>query len=244
MKKIAILQSNYIPWKGYFDLIASVDEFILYDDMQYTRRDWRNRNQVKTSQGVQWITVPVKVKGKYEQTIKDTEIDGTDWQIKHWRTLLANYRKAPFFSEVATIIEPLYLCRTYSNLSTLNRTFIEVICDYLRIDTVISNSWDYVLTPGKTERLASLCEQAGGTEYVSGPAARGYINPQVFENMNLKLTWFDYSGYAPYPQLWGEFTHGVTILDLLFNCGKKAETFMRFGPEINLTPLPGGSTTT
>src|SRR3990172_2397370 len=98
-KKIAIVQSNYIPWKGYFDMIAAVDEFILYDDMQYTRRDWRNRNQIKTPQGQQWLTVPVKVKGKYLQTIRETEINGTDWAEAHWTGIAQNYRRAPHFEE-------------------------------------------------------------------------------------------------------------------------------------------------
>lgn len=228
MRRVAILQSNYIPWKGYFDMIAAVDEFILYDDMQYTRRDWRNRNQIKTPQGVQWITVPVKVKGKYHQTIRETEIDGVEWQSAHWKTIAQNYRRAPCFDEVAAIFEPLYLQETYSSLSALNRTFIEAVCRYLDIHTKISNSWDYNLLDGKTERLADLCAQAGGTEYISGPSAKGYIDAQVFAERNIKLTWFDYEGYPEYPQLWGAFTHGVTILDLLFNCGKDAPRYMRF----------------
>lgn len=228
MKKIAILQSNYIPWKGYFDMIAAVDEFILYDDMQYTRRDWRNRNQIKTPQGVQWITVPVKVKGKYDQKIRETELDGTDWASSHWKTLVQNYLRAPHFKEIASWLELLYCAEPDTHLSQLNRRFIQAICDYLGIKTVISNSWDYPLVEGKTERLAALCAQAGGTEYISGPAAKGYIEENVFTEHGIKLTWFDYSGYPEYPQLWGEFNHGVTILDLLFNCGKSAPRFMRY----------------
>jgi hypothetical protein len=228
MKKIAILQSNYIPWKGYFDMIAAVDEFILYDDMQYTRRDWRNRNQIKTPNGVQWLTVPVQVKGKYHQKIKDTEIDGTDWVVVHWKALVQNYSRAPYFGEISTWLEPLYHSSLYTHLSDLNRRFIEAICNYLGINTVISNSWDYTMLEGKTERLADLCVQAGGTEYISGPAARDYIEENIFTERGIKLTWFDYSGYPEYPQLWGEFNHGVTILDLLFNCGKDALQYMRF----------------
>lgn len=227
MKKIAILQSNYIPWKGYFDLIGSVDEFILYDDMQYTRRDWRNRNQIKTSQGVQWLTVPVRVKGKYDQKIRDTEIDGSDWAVAHWKALAQNYARAPHFAEIAAWLEPLYLAASYTHLSELNRRFIEAVCAYLKIDTVISDSRDYTLAEGKTERLADLCAQAGGTEYVSGPSARDYVDESVFERSGIQLTWFDYAGYPKYPQLWGEFAHGVTVLDLLFNCGKDAGRFMR-----------------
>jgi len=228
MKKIAILQSNYIPWKGYFDLIAAADEFILYDDMQFTRRDWRNRNQVKTPQGLAWLTVPVRVKGKYHQAIRETEIEGRDWASSHWKSLVLNYRKAACFDEIAAILEPIYLNSTHGFLSPLNRAIIEVICGYLGIKTSITNSWDYNLIEGKSDRLADLCLQAGGTEYISGPAAKNYIDEDVFSERGLKLTWFDYQGYREYPQLWGEFVHTVSILDLLFNCGKESPAYMRF----------------
>ncbi|WP_347903243.1 WbqC family protein [Pseudomonas purpurea] len=227
MKKIAIVQSNYIPWKGYFDMIAAVDEFILYDDMQYTRRDWRNRNQIKTPQGLQWLTVPVKVKGKYHQTIFETEIEGSDWAAVHWKSLQQNYRRTACFEEVSTWLEPLYL-GSYTRLSELNRAFLERICKYLGIITVISNSSDYTLSDGKTERLADLCVQAGATEYISGPAARDYVEPDVFSERGVELSWFDYSSYPEYPQLWGDFSHNVTILDLLFNCGKETPHYMKF----------------
>lgn len=228
MRRVAILQSNYIPWKGYFDMIAAVDEFILYDDMQYTRRDWRNRNQIKTPQGVQWLTVPVLVKGRYLQTIRETRIDGTDWSAHHWRSLVQNYRQAPHFLAVAPWLEPIYLGPPFVHLSQLNRALIEAICGFLEIRTTITNSWDYQLQDGRTERLAGLCAQAGATEYVSGPAAREYVDERVFHDAGIQLTWFDYTGYPEYPQLWGPFVHGVTILDLLFNCGKDAHRYMRY----------------
>lgn len=227
-RKVAIVQSNYIPWKGYFDMIAAVDEFILYDDMQYTRRDWRNRNQIKTPQGKQWLTVPVRVRGRYHQKIRDTEIDGSDWASDHWKALVQNYRRALHFDEIAGWLEPLYLVESYSHVSQLNRRFIDAVCDYLGIKTTISNSWDYCIRDGKTERLVDLCAQAGGTEYISGPAAKGYIEGSAFAEHGIKLTWFDYAEYLEYPQLWGKFDHGVTILDLLFNCGKDAPGYMRY----------------
>jgi hypothetical protein len=227
MKKVAILQSNYIPWKGYFDIIAAVDEFILYDDMQYTRRDWRNRNLIKTPQGPQWVTVPVKVKGRYHQTIRETELDGTEWEETHWKALTQNYRRAPHFDEVATLFEPHYLHRQHTHLSVLNRELIEAVCAYLNVTTKISNSWNYTLIPGKSERLADLCAQAGGAEYISGPAAKDYIDQRVFTDRGIKVSWFDYGTYPEYPQLWGEFTHDVTILDLLFNCGMDAPRYMK-----------------
>ena len=226
MKKVAIVQSNYIPWKGYFDLIAAVDEFILYDDMQYTRRDWRNRNQIKTPQGVQWLTVPVRVKGKYSQTIRETEIEGCDWAETHWKALCMNYRRAPHFELFAQRLEPFYRSN-YSHLSHLNRALIEFVCSELGIRTRITNSWDYNLSEGKSERLADLCRQAGATEYISGPAARDYIDEAAFTGRNVKLTWFDYGGYPEYRQLWGSFEHGVTVLDLLFNCGADAPRYMK-----------------
>lgn len=228
MKKIAILQSNYIPWKGYFDIIAHVDEFILYDDMQYTRRDWRNRNQIKTPQGVQWLTVPVLVKGKYHQKIRETQINGDDWASDHWKILLQNYCRTPYFSQIASWLKPLYLEQNFTHLSQLNRHFIEAICKYLSIETVITNSWDYALLNERSERLADLCLQAGGTEYISGPAAKDYLDEKIFLDFGIKVTWFDYDGYLSYPQLWGEFTHSVTILDLLFNCGENSRQYMKY----------------
>lgn len=226
-KRVAVVQSNYIPWKGYFDLIAAVDEFILYDDMQYTRRDWRNRNQIKTPQGLIWLTVPVKTKGNYHQSVREVEIDGQEWAKAHWKSIVLNYRKAPYFDEVASLIEPVFQREDHRFLSQLNRELLQIVCRYLRITTPITNSWDYDLVDGKSERLAELCLQAGASEYVSGPAAKDYIEEDVFISRGLKLSWFDYQGYPEYPQLWGEFVHSVTVLDLLFNCGKESPKYMR-----------------
>ena len=227
MKKIAIVQSNYIPWKGYFDLIAAVDEFVLYDDVQYTRRDWRNRNQIKTSTGLQWLTVPVLTKGKYLQKIRDTQIDGRDWATSHWRSLVHNYRRAPYFFEIADWLEPIYRDESFTHISSLNRRLLEAICQYLKITTTITSSWDYELIDGKTERLAHICVQAAATEYISGPAAIVYMNEEVFCEKNIKLKWFDYCGYPEYQQLWSDLVHQVTILDLLFNCGHEAPRYMK-----------------
>jgi len=227
MKKIAIVQSNYIPWKGYFDLIAAVDEFIIYDELQFTRRDWRNRNQIKTPQGLKWLSVPVKVKGKYHQAIREVKIDGFAWAETHWKTLFNFYRRAPYFDEMAEIFEPLYRARSYTHLSVLNRTFIDAICALLGINTKITDTLDYHLIDGKTERLTYLCHQAGATEYISGPTAKGYLDENIFKKYGIKLTYFDYRGYPEYPQLWGEFTHYVSILDLLFNCGYQAPQHMK-----------------
>jgi hypothetical protein len=227
MKKVAISQSNYIPWKGYFDLIASVDQFVLYDDMQYTRRDWRNRNQIKTPSGVQWLTVPVLVKGKYHQTIRETQINGTEWATAHWKSFSLNYSRAPHYQKIASWLEPLYRQSQFVYLSDLNRTFLETVCSFLGIRTSLVPSTDYRLAEGKSERLAEICVQAGAKEYVSGPSAKDYLDESVFRDRGIKVTWFDYGGYQEYPQLWGDFTHGVSILDLLFNCGAKSRQYMK-----------------
>jgi hypothetical protein len=230
MKKVAIVQSNYIPWKGYFDLIAAVDEFVLFDDVQYTRRDWRNRNQIKTPDGASWLTIPVKVKGKYSQKICETEIDGADWCRDHWKALQQNYKRSAYFSEVSAVLEPLYLAVAPETkmLSSLNRHFLQTLCQYLEIPTALTNSSDYKILDDRTDRLVSIVQQAGGTEYLSGPAAKGYLDEARFQAAAVDLTWFNYDGYPPYQQLWGEFTHGVSILDLLFNCGKNSPKYMRY----------------
>jgi len=227
MKRIAILQSNYIPWKGYFDMIASVDEFILYDDVQFTRRDWRNRNQIKTPQGLQWLTIPVKVKGNYSQPINQTEIDGHEWAHAHWRAIQRNYARANHFKDYAEELEQLYKSET-TLLSDLNRTFIEWVCSKLGITTKISMSSDYALVESRTERLLDLCIQTGANEYTSGPAAKDYLDEKLFSEKDIAVRWFDYSDYPEYPQLWGDFTHTVTVLDLLLNCGPDAPKYMKF----------------
>lgn len=228
MKKIAVLQSNYIPWKGYFDLIAYVDEFIIYDDMQFTKNDWRNRNKIKTSTGVSWLTVPVLTKGKSLQKINETIINGTKWQRKHWNTLIMNYSKSCFFEEISHWLRPLFLENSYSFISVLNRTFIEAICIYLKIKTKISISSDYELIGDKTVRITNLCKQSFAEEYVSGSAAKNYIDTHVFDSSGIKLSWFNYNNYKTYPQLWGEFIHEVSILDLLFNCGPETSKYLKY----------------
>ncbi len=230
MKRVAILQSNYIPWKGYFDLISHVDEFIIYDDMQYTRRDWRNRNQIKTPNGVEWLTIPVRSKGNYHTPISEIETGDSDWAQMHWRSLVANYARAPHFDAVAAWLEPLYRSQMPSRLSRINELFLLEILSRLGIATRITRSSDYELVDGKTERLVALCEQAGATEYVSGPSARDYVVAELFAAKGIQLSWFDYAGYPEYRQLWGDFTHGVTVLDLLFNCGADAPRFMKHVP--------------
>jgi len=230
-KTVAIVQSNYIPWKGYFDLINSVDEFVLYDDMQYTRRDWRNRNLIKTPRGLEWLTIPVVVKGRYLQKIRETVVSDPDWPRKHWATLVHNYGKAPCFREYQAVFEELYASIEGDSLSRINFRFIEAVCGLIGIRSRLTWSMDYELVEGKTERLVGLCKAAGATHYLSGPSARDYIDERLFAQAGIGVSYMDYTGYPEYRQLHGGFEHGVTILDLIFNEGRDAPRFMKsFGP--------------
>lgn len=231
MKKIAILQSNYIPWKGYFDLINSVDEFVLYDDMQYTRRDWRNRNRIVTPQGSQWLSIPVDVKGKYNQKINETHVSSSDWSKHHWKVLLQNYSKARYFTEYSDIFESFYLNLEETSLSLINVQLIELINSILGISTKITWSSDYELVDGQTERLVQICRQAGADTYVSGPAAKQYFDVTIAERNNIHVEWADYSNYPVYRQLSKSFDHYVTILDLIFNEGAECKIFMKSFPQ-------------
>ncbi len=226
-KKVAILQSNYIPWKGYFDLINQVDEFILYDDMQYTKNDWRNRNLIKSSQSLQWLTIPVKHRGRHLQKISETEIAYRQWGKKHWQSLLINYNKAKFFKHYKELFEDLYLQNNEQLLSRINARFLTEINKILKINTTISWSSDYQLTGEKTERLVNLCLDAKASEYISGPSAKTYLDISLFSEANIKVTWMDYSNYPVYPQLHVPFEHGVSILDLIFNQGPNATHYMK-----------------
>lgn len=227
MKKIIITQSNYIPWKGYFDSINMVDEFIIYDDMQYTRRDWRNRNQVKTKDGLKWLTIPIEVKGKYFQKINETKISEPDWGEKHWNVIKHNYSRVKYFNEYKNIFEELYLNDKEEYLSKVNYKFMKTICELLGIKTKMRWSSEFKLLEEKTERLVDICKTAGATDYYSGPAAKAYMNEELFEKENIKIHYFDYSGYPVYDQLHGEFTHAVSIIDLIFNEGPNATKFMK-----------------
>jgi hypothetical protein len=226
-KTVAIVQSNYIPWKGYFDLINSADEFVLYDDAQYTRRDWRNRNTIKSPNGLLWLTIPVQVKGRYFQKIKDTVVADDKWARGHWQTIVHNYSRAPYFSEHRELFEDLYLGLNERLLSQINFSFISLICRILGITTTISWSADYQLSGDKTERLLGICQQAGATRYLSGPSAKAYLEEDLFKRLGIELCYMDYDGYDEYHQLYPPFASRVSIIDLIFNEGPNARRYMK-----------------
>jgi len=226
-KRVAILQSNYIPWKGYFDIINMVDEFIIYDDMQYTKNDWRNRNKVKSPTGPQWLTIPVEVSGKFGQTIREAVIGDRGWAPRHWKTICQNYARARHFRQYQEFFEGLYLGPLSRFLSEVNYTFIVAICGLLGITTRITWSSEYELVPGKTERVVGLCKQAAAGAYLSGPAARDYLDEAAFEREGIRLTYIDYACYLEYEQLFPPFEHGVSVVDLILNAGPDAPQYMK-----------------
>lgn len=221
MKTVVILQSNYIPWKGYFDLIHDADEFIFYDDVQFTSRDWRTRNRIKTPNGVEWITVPVGA--DRERLICEVEIKDASWQLKHWKTIQQNYGKCPHFNRYKAYFEDVYLGKKWGNLSELNQSLIRTISrDLLGIATEFHDAREYHASGQKLDRILELVTKAEADCYISGPAAKDYIEPARFADLGVELVWKDYSGYPEYPQRFASFEHGVSIIDLLFNAGPDA----------------------
>lgn len=225
MKSIVVLQSNYIPWKGYFDLIHDADLFVFYDDLQYTKNDWRNRNKIKTALGSKWLSIPVG--SSASRLICEVALDDPRWQRSHWDSLRQQYGRCPYFRLYQPFLEEIYLGRQWNNLSELNQQLIRHISEkFLGIATEFQDSRQYQLSGQKLDRLMDLIVKCKATRYISGPAAMDYIQPGRFEEVGIELVWKDYASYPEYPQLHPPFEHGVSILDLLFNVGPDAPHYI------------------
>ena len=228
MKKIAIIQSNYIPWRGYFEIMDMAHEFVFYDSVQYTKRDWRNRNKIKTPEGIKWLTIPVEVRGKYYQKIRDVKIADKNWGQNHWNKIVHSYRKARYFEDYKEFFEEEYLNSSEEYLSRINYKFIKIINKILNIKTKLTYDSEYDFKYlNKTERLVSICKALNASEYISGKAALNYIDESLFEKENIKISWMDYSGYTEYSQLYPPFEHKVSIIDLIFNEGPNAKKIFK-----------------
>mgnify|MGYP006076534207 CR=1 FL=1 len=227
MKKVAVLQSNYIPWKGYFDIINSADLFIFYDDVQFTKNDWRNRNKIKTQGGLKWITIPCGHQNF--KLIYEVNFVNSDWQIKHWNLIKAHYSKAPYFNHYKKFFENIYLNQNWKNLSKLNQYLIKTISlEFLNIKTQFDDSRNYNIQGKGEDRLINLLKKANTTKYISGPSAKAYISNDRFLSEGIHLEWMNYNNYPQYSQLYPPFEHAVSIIDLLFNTGPNAENFFKF----------------
>jgi hypothetical protein len=221
----AVLQSNYLPWKGYFDVIHDVDVFVFYDDVQYTKNDWRNRNRIQTANGAQWLTVPVGT--DWHRRICDVELPSGDWAKRHWRRIQGAYRDAPYFATYADVFEEIYRDMPFRSLSDLNQHLVRLIArEMLGIRTVFGDSRSFPHEGGRLERLLAVVRQTGATRYVSGPAAKSYLLPERFAEHGIEVVWKDYAGYPEYPQLHPPFCHQVSVIDLLFNVGPQAPGYI------------------
>ncbi len=227
MKKVSITQSNYIPWKGYFDCINLVDDLVLYDEVQYTRRDWRNRNQIKTPEGLKWLSIPIQVKGRYRQSIREARVSDPTWSARHWETLRHAYARTPGFQRYGELFGDLYRDIASDSLSEINERFIRTVCEILGIRTRIHRASRFTLPRDRSRRLVSICEQLGATDYYTGPSAAAYLDESPFERAGIEVHYLDYTGYRFYPQHHGPFEHAVSILDLLFNVGPDAPNYMK-----------------
>lgn len=228
-KKVLIYQSYYIPWRGYFDMINMADEFIVYDSMQYSKNGFYNRNKIKTPNGQQWITIPVKNTHHISehQILRETMVVDNNWRRKHWNAISLNYAKAPYFKNYKDIFENLYINGKEECLSEINIAFFKTIFDILGIKTKMTMDTEYEFIGDKNERLVNILKQAGATTYISSPVAKDYMDLKMFDDAGIDIEWMDYSNYPEYNQLFPPFEIGVTILDLIFNEGPNAPKFMK-----------------
>jgi len=229
MLTTVITQSNYIPWKGYFDQIAMADVFVLLDSVQYTRRDWRNRNLIKTPTGPRWLSVPLETKGHYKSEINKMRVSDPHWWQSHLSTLRFYYRFAPHFERYEPIIRGWYEeVGELEHLSDINRVLLTRICEHLGIKTEFRSDSEFELVEGKSKRLISICQQLKATHYLAGPRSQGYLDVKAFEDCGIGVGWLDYSNYPEYDQLFAPFEHAVSIMDLFFNAGNAAPELMKF----------------
>ena len=202
-KTVGIIQSNYIPWRGYFEFISKCDLFILLDDVQYTRRDWRNRNKIRTNRGDVWLTIPLKQTGNFEAKINEMEVSDPIWDRRHFDTLRAGYRTAKFWNKYEDELEWAYIDAP-PRLSEINQKFLELGLKWLGIPTPISQSTQYSSHGHKSEKLVALCKSIGADRYLSGPAAKNYLDESLFNQNGIAVEWMQYSDW---PKL--SFLHGI-----------------------------------
>jgi len=226
--RIVVLQPSYLPWLGYFDQINRADVFVFYDDVQYDKNGWRNRNRIKTPQGWQWITVPVVTKNRFGASINEIEIDSrTDWAAKHMKTLAQNYSRSPCFKEYISMFEGVY-SKGWEKIADLDIAFIEAISEALGIKTAFVRSSELDIKGDRIERLLEICLKFGAEHYLTGDSARDYMDEELFASRGIEVEYQNYI-HPVYPQLHGEFLSHLSIVDLLFNCGPESLSIISKG---------------
>ncbi|MBL8150702.1 MAG: WbqC family protein [Blastocatellia bacterium] len=216
--RIVILQPGYIPWLGFFDQLHRADIFVVYDDVQYTRRDWRSRNRIKAHSGEHWLSVPVKNHGKFDQLIKDAEIDYSQkWTRKHLGAISTYYKQAPFFEEYFPQLESL-LNSSPKLLLELDLQLIKECAQWLGITTPLVLASTLNAEGRSSERLISICKKLAATDYLTGKAAQSYLDEKLFSEAGITVEYHEYA-HPRYRQLHGEFIPYMSVIDLLFNHG-------------------------
>ena len=219
--RVTILQPSYLPWLGFFEQMSRSDKFVLLDDVQYTRRDWRNRNRIRVKEGWAWLTVPVLQKSKFSQSLLETRIDNSvAWRKKHLETLRLHYCKAPFFADYFPLCQQVYE-KDWTYLLDLCLGTIELIKQGLGIETLILRSSELETSGEKTERLLSICRALQATHYLSGDAGSNYISETDFASQGIALEYQDYT-HPVYSQRYPGFVSHLSAIDLLFNFGKES----------------------
>jgi hypothetical protein len=227
--RCVILQPSYIPWRGYFDQIDRADVFVFYDDVQYDKHGWRNRNRIKTPHGPQWLSIPVYHQGTLSQKIPICDIQicwETAWNLKHWNAIKTAYGPAPFFREYAPQFEAFYQ-RRYTALADFTIELTQTIASILGIvHTAFIRSSSLQVTGTKTDRLLEILKTQGATDYLSGPSAKDYLEEEKLRDAGIQLQYIGYD-YPEYAQLYPPFDPQVSILDLIFMTGPKALSYIR-----------------
>jgi len=220
--RAVILQPGYLPWLGFFEQLFKSDVFVIYDDVQYDKGGWRNRNRIKGPGGAQWLSVPVRVKFSEAPLVKDVLIDNTlDWRKKHLETLRQNYSKAPYYDDYIGIFEGAFE-QEWKYLIDLDLHFIHELLHCLQMAEKRLLSSTSLGCPGRgTERLVKLCKKIGADTFYEGAAGRNYMNEKLFEDEGIVLEYQDYE-HPEYKQLHGKFVPYLSVVDLLFNCGRKS----------------------
>lgn len=237
------MQSNYLPWRGYFDLMSRCDEFVIYDSCQYTVNDWRNRNRIKTANGAVWITVPVLTKGRTGQTIREAEVVDHGWVRKHRASIAAAVGRAPFGDWLIEVLsEPFDRALETRFLHEINLDLLRACHDALGLGCDITDDRDHLGDNddlSASERVAELVAAAGGTHYLTGPSGLAYLDTADFSSRDVALEVLDYSTLGPYPQLFGEFDNALSVVDLLANVGPDATEHLSARVEAVTDPTSG-----
>lgn len=227
---LSVHQPQYLPWLGYFDKVASSDLFVFLDLPQYKKREFQNRNRIKGGNGEVWLTVPVVSKGKFEQPIREVEIDNTqDWQDSHWKSLELNCKKAPYWAEVSAGLRPFYE-KKWTHLCDLNLQMCLHFFKALGIQTPYKIESEIGTSTVSTERLIELCKKTGSDTYLSGSGGKDYMDEGRFTAENLKLEYQHYT-HPQYRQLFPKqpFLPYLSIVDLMVNEGPESLRILRGG---------------